>query len=125
MERHNGSIIFNIVGRTTSVMTEGTINFVINLEFLFFSTMNSFNGINVVGVTTTCATEGTTSGAEQLIPDEMFYYLLGVMILLCLYKVRCLFWKEKKLNSFSSYKKGNTVNYAYNEVQGTGDFASL
>lgn len=49
-------------------------------------TMNSFNGINVVGVTTTCATEGTTSGAEQLIPDEMFYYLLGVMILLCLYK---------------------------------------
>lgn len=49
--------------------------------------MNPFNGINVVGVTTTGATEGTTSGAEQLIPDEMVYYLLGAMILLFIYKV--------------------------------------
>lgn len=48
--------------------------------------MNPFNGINVVGVTTTGATEGTTSGAEQLIPDEMVYYLLGAMILLFIYK---------------------------------------
>lgn len=52
--------------------------------------MNSFNGINVVGVTTSGATEGTTSGAEQLIPDEMFYNLLGVMILLCFYKLKSL-----------------------------------
>lgn len=47
--------------------------------------MNHFNGINVVGVTTSGATEGTC-GAEQLIPDEMFYYLLGAMILLFIYK---------------------------------------
>lgn len=49
--------------------------------------MNHFNGINVVGVTTSDATEGTTCGAEQLIPDEMVYYLLGAMILLFIYKV--------------------------------------
>lgn len=52
--------------------------------------MDSYNGsiiFNIVGRTTIGMTEETTSGAEQLKPDEMFYYLLGAMILLCFYKV--------------------------------------
>lgn len=61
--------------------------------------MDSYNKsiiFNIVGRTTIGMTEETTSGAEQLKPDEMFYYLLGAMILLCLYKVRYICFESKK-----------------------------
>lgn len=65
--------------------------------------MDSYNGsiiFNIVGRTTIGMTEETTSGAEQLKPDEMFYYLLGAMILLCFYKVilRYICYESKKKN---------------------------